>query len=126
MADKISHLAWGIVLTLFFEILHSMHPPLMRLCNALSHSQTLALQFVGESLSLLPFVGIIWRQWSLKTKTEWIVISLQSLFLAGDLLILVYCSQHIPLGTLRNLQSETDTQTKAQSRTQIERSKRAS
>ena len=103
MSGKIAHLSWGIVLMLFFVMLYTMHLPLVRLSDSLRPSQTFALQFVGECLSLVPFVCIIGRHWSLKSRKEWLVVGFQCLILAASVVAKINCALNIPLGTLKFL-----------------------
>ena len=98
MREKSWHLLWGMGLLALYVILHSIQMPLMRLCDSLRHSQTMALMFVGEVVFLTPFVGVIWRKWNLRIMKEWIAVSSLCFSLGAYHAALIYCSQHMHVG----------------------------
>lgn len=98
MREEIRHLLWGLLLYFLYVNLDAIELQLMHLCTALTHAQTLALIFVGEFTSLLPFSGVVWKEWSLKLKKEWLIFGMMGVLLTLQAGAAVYCSQHMLLG----------------------------
>ena len=101
MNEKICHLMWGLALLSLYVVLHSIQMPLMRLCNSLYHSQTLALIFIGEVAFLLPLNGVFRRQWSFKTWKEWMAMLVLGLGFGGYYAASIFCSQHMHVGKVK-------------------------
>ena len=59
MEERQSALAWGVVLYLCNMTLTAYDLPLLRLTDAITPDQTLALMFIGEVGSIIPFVGLL-------------------------------------------------------------------
>ena len=62
---KISHLLWGVLLFCLYILLDAVLMPMMRLGDALAPSQMLALIAASEAATQIPFLGVIWREWSI-------------------------------------------------------------
>ena len=101
MDDKIGHLLWGSTLFFLYSVLSAYDQPLLRLCDSLRPDQILALMFIGEAASELPFTLFILRQWSISKPKEWIAFSVLGVFLAGWHVAGAYCAQHLHLGENR-------------------------
>ena len=98
MDDKIAHLSWGLLLSLLYHLLAVMMMCIMRLCSAISPFQTLALMTLSEIAFLLPFAGLIYRQWSIKKTKEWLVFTSLAVSLGCYIAASIFCAQHIGLG----------------------------
>ena len=93
------HLLWGVLLYLLYMLLAAMKFPLMRQAGkSLTPSQTLGLIAVGEALTLLPFAGVVRRQWTIKKLEEWLAFSILSALLPLTFLAQVICAAVMPLG----------------------------
>ena len=99
MNDKTFHLWWGVGLFMLYVVLFSVQVPIMRLCDALKPSQTLALMFLSEAASLLPLVTIIRQEWAVSKPKEWVAYSTLGLLLGSFYVTTTYCAQHMNLGT---------------------------
>ena len=102
MDEGTRHFLWGLKLFAFFVILYSYDLPLLHLCDALKSSHTLALMFVGEFASLLPFSRLIWNKWSLSGHREYAILGLQGFLLGAHVATIVYGAKHMLLGTEGN------------------------
>ena len=100
MDERTRHLLWGLVLFAVFVVLDSYDLPLLHLCGALKSSQTLALMFIGEAATLLPFSPLVWRQWSLTGPKEYAIFGLQGFLLGAFLATVVYDAKNMTLGTM--------------------------
>ena len=101
MNEKIRNLTWGVGLYALYTILYSYQIPLLKLCGALTPSQTLALMFVGEFLSQIPFMFLIYQKWSISKRREWIAFGTLGCMLAGYHGAAAYCAQKVNLGEKR-------------------------
>ena len=101
-SSSIGHLLWGVLLISCRVVLISMDLPLLKLCSPLTLSQTTLLIFIGEATSLLPFVGVIWKEWSVVRRNEWIAIGSLCAMLAACFVVDMYCSKVMIHGTLIN------------------------
>ncbi len=100
MSASVAHLFWGVLLFTLYLLKAAMLTPLMRTAAQLQPSQTYALMAAGEVVSFLPNVGIIKRQWSIRKRVEWITFILFGAMLSSNVICVIYCSQHMPLGGL--------------------------
>ena len=93
------HLLWGVLLYLLYTMLAAMELPLMRQAGkSLTPSQTLGLIAVGEALTLVPFVGVVRREWTIAKLEEWLAFSFLSVPLSLTFLGQVICAAVMPLG----------------------------
>ena len=96
--DKTYHLLWGVGLFSLYVILFSIQVPIMRLCDSLLTSQTLALMSVSEAVFLLPFAAVIKREWNMTKTNEWTAFTALGLLLGSFNAATAFCSKHMNLG----------------------------
>ena len=101
MRESLNHLLWGVVLFSLYIVMTAMLAPLMRVCSPLAPSQTYALICLGEIFSFIPYVKLAKRKWSIKRKSEWITFGIYGLILGSNFVLVIYCSQNMPLGKPR-------------------------
>ena len=94
-----SSLGWGVVLTSLATMLVSFVSILFR-NSTLSTSFTFAFLVVGEFLGVVPILPIARRNWTLVTKTEWIVYVFVATFSACEFPLWSLCATNMRLGDL--------------------------
>ena len=76
MASKLNddavHLFWGMTLLLLSVILYAILTPLIQLSAALTTAQILILIFLGQLITLLPLINVVWRYWQVINFNDWI------------------------------------------------------
>ena len=93
------HLLCGVLLYFVYRVLAAMELPLLRQAGkSLTPSQTLGLIAAGEALTLLPFVGVVSRQWTIAKLEEWFALSVLGAVLPLTFLGRVICAAVMPLG----------------------------
>ena len=100
MDRSIGHLTWGVSLFCLYIILSSMEMSLLKICDILTLSQSLALIFVGELASMAPISPLIWRNWSLVKPRDYAALFSMCTFMAAFKAVALYSSHHMFLGRL--------------------------
>ena len=98
MEEDIGNFVLGLFLFLLYLLMYAIQAPLERLSNALATSQTLALIATSEALCILPFFGIVRKNWSIITPKEWLAYGTLSVLLACNFFSRIYCSKSMTLG----------------------------
>ena len=110
MEDKIFHLSWGLSLAFLYNLLGVMMPCIQRLCSSITPIQTLALITLGENVTLLPFSGVIFREWSIKKRKEWLVFSCLALLQSCYAVASTFCAERLGLGKALWARTEKNTE----------------
>ena len=100
MDDAIRHLLWGVLLFTVYVIICAYDLAYLHLCGSLKPSQTLALLFVGETVTLLPFSTIIWKHWTLHKPKEWLAFGTLGFLQGAFHAIVAFCANIMKLGEL--------------------------
>ena len=99
--SPIRNLLWGVLLISCYVVLISITLPLLKLCSPLTLPQTILLIFMGEATSMLPMVGVIWNEWSVISRNEWIAFGSLCAMLAASFVSDMYCSRVMINGKLK-------------------------
>ena len=96
MDSSIVHLLWGVSLFCLYVVVASMEISLLKSCEMMTLSQTLALIFVGELASMVPVFPVVWRHRGLANRCHTIIGKFYRLtnFLSLDKTCFVLCIIH--------------------------------